>query len=124
MQSCEVTNRCVAGGCPFCAAAVRHTAVATTSRTLPAAEEAAIEPVPEQIGVEGAPAPVAVRHRHLDSGTHEHVVTLAQRHLQLRDDVPLGARTGFEGTRRDQLEHRRPLAMEAALEKRASGGET
>src|SRR5262245_43214060 len=82
---------------------------------LPAVQEAAIGPVPKEIQHHLARTPCLFRHGQTQSEIGPDVLPLAERHLQLGDHVPLGARATFEVTLACELDHRRPGAAVTLL---------
>src|SRR5688572_7423574 len=64
------------------------------------------------------PVPLGDRNPH--AAGDEDVLTLAERHLHLRHDVPLDQTSPFQLAHASELEHRRPAAAEPALHHRGA----
>src|SRR5688572_18741069 len=90
-------------------------------RTSPSGEESAVEPVPEEVRDELARTIRAVVHWQSHSYADQHVLELAQAHLQLRDPFPLRHRTGDELTVRDDFHDWSPCSPESARERGTAG---
>ena len=81
--------------------------------TLPPLEKAAIEPVPQQVERDLHRAPLSVIDRRLQPCAGPHVLTRAECHLHLRNEIEIGRRAVLEITVTQQLDHRRPEPPEA-----------
>src|SRR5690606_20859112 len=90
----------------------------------PALEEAAVEPVPEQVHHQPRTAIPALIHGHAHAAVQHDVLPPVQRDLHLRHEIPAGCGAPFELARGEHLEHRRPRAAEPPLGERASAGDT
>src|SRR5262245_6935541 len=90
----------------------------------PAIEESAIEPIPEEVRKKRAAALTAAVDRHADARADHDVLSAAERHLQLRHDIPSGFAAAGQLRRAEHFEHRRPASTVAVLKEAAAEGRT
>src|ERR1700750_1585878 len=83
-------------------------AAAGRSHLLPAIEESPFVPVPEEVREHLWMTVFAFVDRDLDAAAHKDVTPLAQRHLHLGNDVPLGSGIADQLTRGHDFDDRCP----------------
>src|SRR3990172_4772494 len=99
--------------------AAETTAARTATGGLPAIEEPAIEPVPEKIDKHPPVSAAALVERQLHACADHDVLPAVQRHLHLRDEVPLHVVARRHFTLADELHHGRPAPAVLSLQERA-----